>query len=62
MCPTARRQIRIETIASFLKRYRDDLDRRTRAAVEIDQQIAEYERRLRDELLREQDLAALAQR
>jgi len=58
--PSGSIKIRIETIAYFLKRYRENLDSKTRVAAEVERQIAEYERRLRDELVREQELAALA--
>ncbi len=51
--PSGSIKIRVETIAYFLKRYREDLiaSRKKRAA--IDQRLREYEARLRKELLRE---------
>jgi predicted CoA-substrate-specific enzyme activase len=57
--PTGSIRIRVETIHYFLKRYAED--RRRPSREEIDRQIAQYERRLRDELLRDAELADLAQ-
>jgi predicted CoA-substrate-specific enzyme activase len=48
--PTGSIKIRVETIDYFLKRYREDLGKKAQAAVELDKQMAEYERKLRDRL------------
>jgi len=59
--PAGSIKIRLETIHYFLKRYVEDMNRPKNDA-ELDRQIAEYERRLREELLREHELAELAAR
>ena len=58
--PTGSIKIRVETINYFLKRYAEDRSRPSRE--EIDRQIVEYERKLREELLRDAELAELAAR
>jgi activator of 2-hydroxyglutaryl-CoA dehydratase/predicted nucleotide-binding protein (sugar kinase/HSP70/actin superfamily) len=58
--PTGSIKIRVETIHYFLKRYAEVMNRPPRE--EIDRQIAEYERRLREQLLREQEFAMVAAR
>lgn len=58
--PAGAIRIRVETIHYFLKRYAED--RTVPTAEEIEQKLAEYERALRDGILREQEYAALAAR
>ncbi len=48
--PTGSIRIRVETIAYFLKRYREDMIMRKRKESEIDVQLAELEAQLRREL------------
>jgi activator of 2-hydroxyglutaryl-CoA dehydratase/predicted nucleotide-binding protein (sugar kinase/HSP70/actin superfamily) len=61
--PTGSIRIRVETIHYFLARYTEDLRRKKQqVATEIDTELAEYERRLRAELLYERQLADLAAR
>jgi predicted nucleotide-binding protein (sugar kinase/HSP70/actin superfamily) len=48
--PAGSIRIRVETIDYFLKRYREDLAKKKHAVDDIKQQLAEYERRLREEL------------
>jgi predicted nucleotide-binding protein (sugar kinase/HSP70/actin superfamily) len=48
--PAGSIKIRVETIDYFLKRYREDMVRKAETAADIDRQLAEYERRLREEL------------
>jgi predicted CoA-substrate-specific enzyme activase len=48
--PAGSIRIRVETIDYFLKRYREDLAKKKHAVDDIEQQLAEYERRLREEL------------
>ena len=61
--PAGSIRIRVQTIHYFLKRHAEDLiAMRQRAAVDLDERLAAYERQLRDELLREQELAELALR
>jgi hypothetical protein len=59
--PTGSIRIRVETIHYFLKRYTEDLKRRTHAHGDVEQQLADYERQIREQLLLEQELAELAQ-
>jgi predicted nucleotide-binding protein (sugar kinase/HSP70/actin superfamily) len=49
--PTGSIRIRVETIDHFLRRYREDLIKKREAANDIDTQLAEYERMLREELM-----------
>jgi predicted nucleotide-binding protein (sugar kinase/HSP70/actin superfamily) len=58
--PTGSIKIRVETIHYFLKRYAEHMNKP--ASEEIERQIADYERRLREQLLREQQFAELAAR
>jgi predicted CoA-substrate-specific enzyme activase len=51
--PTGSIKIRTETIGYFLKRYREDMVRNKQKAKTIEQQLAEFEARLRRQLLRE---------
>jgi predicted nucleotide-binding protein (sugar kinase/HSP70/actin superfamily) len=48
--PSGSIRIRVETIAYFLKRYREDMIARTRKESEIDIKLAEFEAKLRAEL------------
>src|SRR5690606_15906837 len=59
--PTGSIRIRVETIHYFLTRYVEDLKRRRVGVREVSQRLAEYERRLREQLLLEQELAGLAE-
>jgi predicted CoA-substrate-specific enzyme activase len=58
--PTGSIRIRVETIHYFLKRYAEHMNKP--ASEEIERQVAEYERRLREQLSREQQFAELAAR
>ena len=49
--PTGSIRIRVETIDYFLRRYREDLVKKREAVNSIDAQLAEYERKLREELM-----------
>ena len=60
--PSGSIKIRVETIHYFLKRYIEDMQKNPVSAEDIDRQIAEYEQKLRDEMMREAELAALAQK
>ena len=51
--PTGSIRIRVETIGYFLKRYREDIVRNKQKATGIDQQMREFEARLRRQMLRE---------
>lgn len=57
--PTGSIRIRVETIHYFLKRYVEHMNKPARNE-ELERQIAEYERKLREQLLRERQLAELA--
>jgi predicted CoA-substrate-specific enzyme activase len=58
--PTGSIRIRVETIHYFLKRYAEHMNAPARE--DIERQIAEYEQKLREQLLREHELAELAAR
>jgi len=60
--PTGSIKIRVETIHYFLTRYVEQLNRPQLSPEEIDRQLAEYEQRLREELLREHRDAVLLAR
>ena len=60
--PTGSIKIRVETMHYFLQRYVEDKQRKRNASAEIDAQIAEYERRLRAELLGASELAEVGER
>jgi hypothetical protein len=60
--PTGSIRIRVETIHYFLKRYAEDMNRKRTAGAEIAEQIAAYERRLRQQMLFDEQLADLATR
>jgi predicted CoA-substrate-specific enzyme activase len=51
--PTGSIRIRVETIGYFLKRYREDMVRNKNKAGRIDEQLREFEARLRRQMLRE---------
>ena len=51
--PTGSIRIRVETIGYFLKRYREDIVRNRRTAGAIEDQLREFEARLRREALRD---------
>jgi predicted CoA-substrate-specific enzyme activase len=51
--PTGSIKIRVETIGYFLKRYREDMVRNKKKATSIDEQLREFEARLRRQMLRE---------
>ena len=51
--PTGSIKIRVETIDYFLRRYGEDLRRKAEASKNIEDQLAEYERKLRQELMQE---------
>jgi predicted nucleotide-binding protein (sugar kinase/HSP70/actin superfamily) len=57
--PTGSIKIRVETIHYFLKRYVERMNEPAHNE-EVERQIAEYERKLRDQLMRDQELAELA--
>ena len=57
--PSGSIKIRVETIHYFLKRYVERMNEPAHNE-EVERQIAEYERKLREELLRDHELAALA--
>jgi predicted nucleotide-binding protein (sugar kinase/HSP70/actin superfamily) len=59
--PSGSIKIRVETIHYFLKRYIEDMRTHPASAGDIEREIAAYEKRLRDELVREAELAALAE-
>jgi activator of 2-hydroxyglutaryl-CoA dehydratase/predicted nucleotide-binding protein (sugar kinase/HSP70/actin superfamily) len=58
--PTGSIKIRVETIHYFLKRYTEDLKRRKHAGANPEAHLAEYERQIREQLLRELELEELA--
>ena len=60
--PTGSIKIRVETIGYFLKRYREDKQRKSKASEVIDAQLVEYEQRLRAELVQAQELAEVGAR
>jgi predicted CoA-substrate-specific enzyme activase len=57
--PTGSIKIRVETIHYFLKRFVEHMNAPARDE-ELERQIADYERRLREQLLREAEFAELA--
>jgi activator of 2-hydroxyglutaryl-CoA dehydratase/predicted nucleotide-binding protein (sugar kinase/HSP70/actin superfamily) len=60
--PTGSIKIRVETIHYFLTRYIEQLNRPQLSQEEIERQMAEYEERLREQLLREHENAMLVAR
>jgi predicted nucleotide-binding protein (sugar kinase/HSP70/actin superfamily) len=60
--PTGSIRIRVETIHYFLKRYVEDMTRKVTSRTEIDEQIAAFERQLRQQMLFDEQLADLAAR
>jgi hypothetical protein len=59
--PTGSIRIRVETIHYFLKRYIETL-KEQKAPADVELQLKEYEARIRQQLLLEQEYAALAAR
>jgi predicted nucleotide-binding protein (sugar kinase/HSP70/actin superfamily) len=55
--PTGSIKIRVETIGYFLQRYREDMVREAGKRSELDERMAEFERRLRDEAGRGEEVA-----
>ena len=51
--PTGSIKIRVETIGYFLKRYREDMVKNKQKATRVDEQLREFEARLRRQMLRE---------
>jgi predicted CoA-substrate-specific enzyme activase len=51
--PTGSIRIRVETIDYFLRRYREDLVRKSQVSKQVDHQLAEYEQQLRQQLAAE---------
>ena len=60
--PSGSIKIRVETIHYFLKRYIEDMQTNPISTEDIDRQIAEYEQKLREQMLLEAELAAVAQK
>jgi predicted nucleotide-binding protein (sugar kinase/HSP70/actin superfamily) len=56
--PTGSIKIRVETIGYFLQRYREDMVRNRNKTVDLEARMAEFERKLREEMEREVSLAA----
>lgn len=54
--PVGSIKIRVETIHYFLQRYAEDLARKSEAALQIEKQLADYERQLRKELEQQEAL------
>jgi predicted CoA-substrate-specific enzyme activase len=48
--PSGSIKIRVETIDYFLKRYREDLVKKTQASAELEKQMADFERKLRAQI------------
>src|SRR5690348_13638583 len=51
--PTGSIKIRVETIGYFLKRYREDIVRNKQKVNTVEQQLKDFEQRLRNQLMRE---------
>ena len=51
--PTGSIRIRVETIGYFLSRYREDMVRNKQKSTDIDQQLRDFEARLRRQMLRD---------
>ena len=60
--PTGSIRIRIETIHYFLKRFAENMNRKRTESASIDEQIAAYERQLRQQMVFDEELAGLASR
>jgi hypothetical protein len=60
--PSGSIKIRVETIHYFLKRYIEDMQKNPVSAEDIDQQIAAFEQKLREQMLQEAEMAAIAQK
>ena len=52
--PTGSIKIRVETIDYFLRRYREDLVKKSEVSRGIEQQMADYERKLREQFMYQQ--------
>jgi len=51
--PTGSIKIRVETIGYFLKRYREDMVRNKQTSRSIEEQLKEFEARLRRQMMRD---------
>jgi len=60
--PSGSIKIRVETIHYFLTRYVENMRTAPASQADVDEELARYERQLREELMREAELAALAER
>jgi hypothetical protein len=60
--PSGSIRIRVETIHYFLKRYVEDMQKHPLSEADLDRHLAEYEARLRAELLRQAELSVLSER
>jgi activator of 2-hydroxyglutaryl-CoA dehydratase/predicted nucleotide-binding protein (sugar kinase/HSP70/actin superfamily) len=60
--PSGSIKIRVETIHYFLTRYVENMRSAPASQSDVERELAEYERQLREELIREAELAALAER
>ncbi|HXE79143.1 MAG TPA: BadF/BadG/BcrA/BcrD ATPase family protein [Vicinamibacterales bacterium] len=60
--PTGSIKIRVETIHYFLKRYTEQLQSAPQVNDDISRHLEQFERQLREQLLREADLARMAER
>ena len=60
--PSGSIKIRVETIHYFLKRYTEQMQREAVSEVDVAKRLEEFERQLRDQLLREAELARMAER
>ena len=56
--PTGSIKIRVETIGYFLKRYREDMVRDRKKAQDLETRMADFERKLREEMEREVSVGA----
>ncbi|MDX6554606.1 MAG: hypothetical protein QOD86_801 [Miltoncostaeaceae bacterium] len=56
--PTGSIKIRVETIGYFLQRYREDMVRDRKKAQDLETRMAEFERKLREEMEREVSVGA----
>jgi len=56
--PSGSIKIRVETIDYFLRRYREDIVKRHAAERDIERQLAEYERALREQLVQQEPAMA----
>jgi predicted nucleotide-binding protein (sugar kinase/HSP70/actin superfamily) len=56
--PTGSIKIRVETIGYFLQRYREDMVRDRKKAQDLEARMADFERKLREEMEREVSVGA----